>query len=413
MAVRYGQPDTISILLEYGIDINARNHGWGALHLAALNGHTDIVSILLNKGAETEAVNEEGRTPLDIARQEQHDRIVAIILEAEFQSGRVDEVGLPSPPPTPPSAPPLELAFDDAEDETLTEWSTRIRGELEEVDGDCEEGEDDVESKIATLDVRFAWKTFEEEAKELMSQLDRLRLQNVNKVKAQIVKARREGEQKLQRLDKQKRVLETQIKTLSEDGIPQIQKKFERLVSDEHAAVAEIEALLINCHKEKEAMFHLRSLSTENKFLPECQAAKCRAMETLEQAQCTEANLLADEKRQRESNAVTLVAKKDSEIQVAHEKLRILQENVTKIEQIRREQAVMNEQMLQDLNVQLEKAERKSLLKGPDEEEHWFGCPVCLTLLRPPMRIFQCPEGHILCEECKENPAMVHCPQCR
>ena len=46
-------------------------------------------------------------------------------------------------------------------------------------------------------------------------------------------------------------------------------------------------------------------------------------------------------------------------------------------------------------------------------EEHWFGCPVCLMLLKPPTRIFQCPEGHILCEECKENPAMVHCPQCR
>ncbi len=49
LAVRYGQPDTISTLLEYGIDINAANRGWTALHLAALNGHTDIASILLNK----------------------------------------------------------------------------------------------------------------------------------------------------------------------------------------------------------------------------------------------------------------------------------------------------------------------------------------------------------------------------
>lgn len=69
LAVRYGQPDTISTLLEHGIDINATNRGWTALHLAALNGHTDIASILLNKGASTQAVNEEGRTALDIARQ--------------------------------------------------------------------------------------------------------------------------------------------------------------------------------------------------------------------------------------------------------------------------------------------------------------------------------------------------------
>ena len=47
--IRYGQPDTISTLLEHGIDINAQNRGWTALHLAALNGHTDIASILLNK----------------------------------------------------------------------------------------------------------------------------------------------------------------------------------------------------------------------------------------------------------------------------------------------------------------------------------------------------------------------------
>lgn len=68
LAVRYGQPDTISTLLEYGIDINADNHGWTALHLAALNGHTDIASILLNKGADTHRLNQDGKTALDIAR---------------------------------------------------------------------------------------------------------------------------------------------------------------------------------------------------------------------------------------------------------------------------------------------------------------------------------------------------------
>ena len=31
--------------------------GWTALQLAVLNGHTDIVSILLNKGANTTIIN--------------------------------------------------------------------------------------------------------------------------------------------------------------------------------------------------------------------------------------------------------------------------------------------------------------------------------------------------------------------
>ena len=82
---------------------------------------------------------------------------------------------------------------------------------------------------------------------------------------------------------------------------------------------------------------------------------------------------------------------------------------------------------MEKLRAKLEKAERDSRLNaaaaaaggasggggGASRDEEWFGCPVCLMLLTPPTRIFQCPEGHILCEECKENPAMVHCPQCR
>lgn len=74
-----------STLLEYGINIDCENEGWTALQLAALNGHVDIVSILLNKGAQSGGVNREGRTALDIARAEGQERIAAIILETEFQ----------------------------------------------------------------------------------------------------------------------------------------------------------------------------------------------------------------------------------------------------------------------------------------------------------------------------------------
>ena len=97
LAVRYGQPDTISTLLEHGIDIHTSNNGWTALHLAALNGHMDIVSIPLNKGADCTRVNRAGNTPLDIAREEGHEKIVAIVMETEFQLA--EPPPLPSPPP--------------------------------------------------------------------------------------------------------------------------------------------------------------------------------------------------------------------------------------------------------------------------------------------------------------------------
>ena len=40
-------------------------------------------------------------------------------------------------------------------------------------------------------------------------------------------------------------------------------------------------------------------------------------------------------------------------------------------------------------------------------------CPVCLEEMRPPKKIFQCSNGHSLCEQCKNNPALTSCPICR
>ena len=51
-----------------------------------------------------------------------------------------------------------------------------------------------------------------------------------------------------------------------------------------------------------------------------------------------------------------------------------------------------------------------------DKEEDWreqFECPVCLEEMKPPVRIHQCVDGHLLCGTCRENPAILTCPVCR
>jgi hypothetical protein len=53
------------------------------------------------------------------------------------------------------------------------------------------------------------------------------------------------------------------------------------------------------------------------------------------------------------------------------------------------------------LEADLQKAERQRVVAQGEEDEERLACPVCLELLRPPLRVFQCPEGHILCENCK------------
>ena len=40
-------------------------------------------------------------------------------------------------------------------------------------------------------------------------------------------------------------------------------------------------------------------------------------------------------------------------------------------------------------------------------------CPICLQSLKPPVRIYQCVEGHYFCETCKQNRHMKTCPYCR
>ncbi|KAJ8674507.1 hypothetical protein QAD02_005769 [Eretmocerus hayati] len=76
-------------LVENMLKASLKPHGpsWGPLHLAALLGHEDLLSILLDKGAEKkieniwETKNDEEWTPLHCAAWENHERALKILLE--------------------------------------------------------------------------------------------------------------------------------------------------------------------------------------------------------------------------------------------------------------------------------------------------------------------------------------------
>jgi ankyrin repeat protein len=52
--------------------------GHTPLHSAAFNGNAEIVGLLLAAGADPAAPNDDGKTPLDLAREQGHEDVLRI-----------------------------------------------------------------------------------------------------------------------------------------------------------------------------------------------------------------------------------------------------------------------------------------------------------------------------------------------
>ena len=78
-----GHTDIVKLLLERGADPNIKHRFYGhtALMKATENSHIDIIRILLEKGANPNIRNELGYTPLISASREGHIEIVRLLLE--------------------------------------------------------------------------------------------------------------------------------------------------------------------------------------------------------------------------------------------------------------------------------------------------------------------------------------------
>jgi ankyrin repeat protein len=67
-ATEAGDVLQMEVLLDQGAQVNARNaHGWTPLHVAAAGGDPAVIALLLQHGADVHARSHIGTTPLDNA----------------------------------------------------------------------------------------------------------------------------------------------------------------------------------------------------------------------------------------------------------------------------------------------------------------------------------------------------------
>jgi ankyrin repeat protein len=80
IACEKGYTEIVRLLLQKGASIKATYNRFTHLYVACQNGHTEIVRLLLEKGAKIEATY-KGYTPLHMACEKGYAEIVKLLLE--------------------------------------------------------------------------------------------------------------------------------------------------------------------------------------------------------------------------------------------------------------------------------------------------------------------------------------------
>ena len=78
----YSNMAVVKTLIAAGVDTDAQYNGWGALHSASYVGRTETVKLLIDAGADLNAVDNNGKTALHHASSKGNTDIVRLLIAA-------------------------------------------------------------------------------------------------------------------------------------------------------------------------------------------------------------------------------------------------------------------------------------------------------------------------------------------
>ncbi len=91
LAAGDGHAEVVKSMLDLGISPNSTDHENATpLHYAASDGHEDVVKTLLDAGADPNSKDKAGRTPLHLAADEGHYGVVAMLLDNGVEPDQLD-----------------------------------------------------------------------------------------------------------------------------------------------------------------------------------------------------------------------------------------------------------------------------------------------------------------------------------
>jgi len=94
-----GDSNMVALLLDRGADIDAKGfHGKTALCCAAQEGRIEVVTLLLNRGADTRIRDKSGCAALDLARKLNHDATATLIEQHRLTAERLQKLRQGRPP---------------------------------------------------------------------------------------------------------------------------------------------------------------------------------------------------------------------------------------------------------------------------------------------------------------------------